>query len=147
MAKPAPISIPAQATGSSPRPVNLIEKVARGDREDAKPALRYEVTIRDTIKWFEAWVSGRYGNIIMSAHTAYMGFQTQPRMVSKSRSQTVIRAACRPSHAALSVKGDAQLRTRQELALAPRSRLISYFLIKARCDLFRVATGWSHQLP
>jgi len=147
MAKPAPISIPTQAIGSGPRPVDLIERVARGDREDAKLAPRYEVTLRDTIKWFKAWASGRYGKITMSVHTACMGFQTQPRMVSKSRSQTVIRAACRPSHAALSVKGDTQLRTRQELALAPRSRLISYFLIEARCDLFRVATGWSHQLP
>ena len=99
MAKPAPISIPTLAIGSSPRPVDLIEKVARGDSEDAKPAPRYEVTIRDTIMWFEAWASGRYGNIIMSAHTACMGFQTQPRMVSKFRSQTVIRAACRPSRA------------------------------------------------
>jgi hypothetical protein len=146
MAKPAPISIPTQAIGSSPRPVDLIERVARGDSEDAKPAPRYEVTLPDTIKWFEAWASGRYGSIIMSAHTACMGFQTRPRMVSKFHSQTVIRAACRPSHAALSVKGHPQLRTRQELALAPRSRLISYFLIEARCDLFRVATGWGHQL-
>jgi hypothetical protein len=65
MAKPAPISIPTEAIGSSPRPVDLIERVARGDSEDAKPAPRYEVTLRDTIKWFEAWASGRYGSIIM----------------------------------------------------------------------------------
>jgi hypothetical protein len=146
MAKPAPISIPTEAIGSSPRPVDLIERVARGDSEDAKPAPRYEVTLRDTIVVRSLGFRSlrKYHNVV---RTACMGFQTQPRMASKFRSQTVIRAACRPSHAALSVKGHTQLRTRQELALAPRSRLISYFLIEARCDLFRVATGWSHQLP
>ena len=128
MAKPAPISIPTQAIGSSPRPVDLIERVARGDREDAKLAPRYEVTLRDTIKWFEAWVSGRYGNIITSVHTACMGFQTQRRMVSKFRSQTVIRAACRPSHAALSVKGHTQLRTRARIGAGAKEPLDFLFL-------------------
>ena len=34
MAKSAPITIPTEPIGSIPRPVDLIERVAKGDRED-----------------------------------------------------------------------------------------------------------------
>jgi hypothetical protein len=34
MAKPAPIAIPTEPIGSIPRPVDLIERVAKGDSED-----------------------------------------------------------------------------------------------------------------
>jgi hypothetical protein len=47
----------------------------------------------------------------ISVRTAWIGFRTRPRMVSKSRSQTVIRAACYGLHAALSVTGDTRLRS------------------------------------
>src|ERR1700738_1138329 len=54
MAKPAPITIPTEPIGSIPRPVDLIERVARGDNEDPNLAPLYEDAIRDTIERFEA---------------------------------------------------------------------------------------------
>lgn len=54
MASPAPIAIPTEPIGSIPRPLDLIERVARGDAEDAEIAALYEAAIRDTITRFEA---------------------------------------------------------------------------------------------
>src|SRR6202022_4345147 len=54
MPKPAPITIPTEPIGSIPRPVDLIERVARGDNEDPNLAPLYEDAIRDTIERFEA---------------------------------------------------------------------------------------------
>ena len=54
MAKPAPVTIPTEPIGSIPRPVDLIERVARGDSEDPNLAPLYEDAIRDTIERFEA---------------------------------------------------------------------------------------------
>ena len=52
MAKPAPITIPTEPIGSIPRPVDLIERIAKGDREDPSLAPLYDA-IRDTIERFE----------------------------------------------------------------------------------------------
>ena len=54
LAKAASISIPTEPIGSIPRPVDLIERVARGDSEDPNLAPLYEDAIRDTIERFEA---------------------------------------------------------------------------------------------
>src|SRR6266481_1914518 len=54
MAKPASITIPTEPIGSIPRPVDLIERVAKGDSEDRELAPFYEDAIRDTIERFEA---------------------------------------------------------------------------------------------
>jgi len=54
MAKPAPITIPTEPIGSIPRPVELIERVTRGDSEDPGLAPLYEDAVRDTIERFEA---------------------------------------------------------------------------------------------
>ncbi len=54
MAKPAPITIPTEPIGSIPRPVELIERVTRGDSEDPSLAPLYEDAVRDTIERFEA---------------------------------------------------------------------------------------------
>jgi 5-methyltetrahydropteroyltriglutamate--homocysteine methyltransferase len=54
MAKPASITIPTEPIGSIPRPVDLIERVAKGDNEDPNLASFYEDAIRDTIERFEA---------------------------------------------------------------------------------------------
>jgi 5-methyltetrahydropteroyltriglutamate--homocysteine methyltransferase len=54
MAKPAPITIPTEPIGSIPRPVDLIERVAKGDSEDPNLDPLYEDAIRDTIERFEA---------------------------------------------------------------------------------------------
>ncbi len=54
MAKPASITIPTEPIGSIPRPVDLIERVAKGDSEDRDLAPFYEDAIRDTIQRFEA---------------------------------------------------------------------------------------------
>jgi len=54
MAKPASLTIPTEPIGSIPRPVDLIERVARGDSEDPDFASLYEDAIRDTIGLFEA---------------------------------------------------------------------------------------------
>src|SRR5260370_41548208 len=53
MATPASI-IPTEPIGSIPRPVDLIERVAKADSEDPALAPLYEVAIRDTIERFEA---------------------------------------------------------------------------------------------
>ncbi len=53
MAKSAPITIPTEPIGSIPRPVNLNERVAKGDREDPSLATLYDDAIRDTIERFE----------------------------------------------------------------------------------------------
>src|SRR3979490_3636598 len=54
MAKPTPIVIPTEPIGSIPRPVDLIERVAKSDSEAANLAPLYEDAIRDTIERFEA---------------------------------------------------------------------------------------------
>jgi len=54
MAKRAPIVIPTEPIGSIPRPVDLIERVAKGDSEDPNLDSLYEDAIRDTIERFEA---------------------------------------------------------------------------------------------
>src|SRR6267143_6140372 len=54
MAKTAPTTIPTEPIGSIPRPVDLIERVAKGDSEDPNLAPLYEDAIRDTIERFEA---------------------------------------------------------------------------------------------
>src|SRR3982075_3167002 len=54
MAKPASLTITTEPIGSIPRPVDLIERVARGDSEDPEFAPLYEDAIRDTIELFEA---------------------------------------------------------------------------------------------
>src|ERR1700737_569756 len=52
MATPAPTPIPTEPIGSIPRPVDLIERIAKGDSEDPNRAPLYEDAIRDTIERF-----------------------------------------------------------------------------------------------
>ena len=54
MAKPTSITIPTEPIGSIPRPIDLIERVAKGDSEDPNLAPFYEDAVRDTIERFEA---------------------------------------------------------------------------------------------
>jgi 5-methyltetrahydropteroyltriglutamate--homocysteine methyltransferase len=54
MVNPAPITIPTEPIGSIPRPVDLIERVSRGDSEDPDLAPLYEDAVRVTIERFEA---------------------------------------------------------------------------------------------
>src|SRR6202047_3677954 len=54
MSKPAPVTIPTEPIGSIPRPVDLIERIAKSDSEDPIIAPLYEDAIRDTIERFEA---------------------------------------------------------------------------------------------
>jgi 5-methyltetrahydropteroyltriglutamate--homocysteine methyltransferase len=54
MAETASITIPTEPIGSIPRPVDLIERVAKSDSEDPDLAAHYEDAIRDTIERFEA---------------------------------------------------------------------------------------------
>ncbi len=53
MAKAATITIPTEPIGSIPRPLALIERVARSDSEDPDLALAYESAIRETIEQLE----------------------------------------------------------------------------------------------
>jgi hypothetical protein len=48
------VSIPTEPIGSIPRPLDLIERVAKGDSEDPDLVPLYEATIRDTIERLEA---------------------------------------------------------------------------------------------
>jgi len=54
MAKPAAVKIPTEPIGSIPRPIDLIERIAKGDSEDSNLAPLYEDAVRDTIERFEA---------------------------------------------------------------------------------------------
>src|SRR5712664_3850848 len=116
MAKTAPITIPSEPIGSITRPADLIERVAKGDSEDPNLAPLYADAIQDTIEQFKATGlrslrTANRGSITISARTACMGFRTRPWIISRCRSQVFIRAACRGSHAALSVTGGTQTLT------------------------------------
>jgi 5-methyltetrahydropteroyltriglutamate--homocysteine methyltransferase len=54
MATPHPLLIPTEPIGSIPRPVDLIERVTRGDSDDPELAPYYDEAIRNTIERFEA---------------------------------------------------------------------------------------------
>jgi 5-methyltetrahydropteroyltriglutamate--homocysteine methyltransferase len=54
MLNPAPITIPTEPIGSIPRPIDLIERVSRGDSDDPNFAALYEDAVRDTIERFQA---------------------------------------------------------------------------------------------
>ena len=72
--------------------------------------VRFEIQLSGEATGLQSLRTANGGTITISALTACMGFRTQPRVVSKSRSQTVIRAACCGLHAALSVTGGTRLR-------------------------------------
>jgi 5-methyltetrahydropteroyltriglutamate--homocysteine methyltransferase len=54
MVNPAPVTIPTEPIGSIPRPVDLIERVSKGDSEDPNLDPLYEDAVRVTIERFEA---------------------------------------------------------------------------------------------
>src|SRR4051812_31155539 len=54
MANPSAITVPAEPIGSIPRPVDLLERVAKGDSEDPEFDRLYEEATRYTIERFEA---------------------------------------------------------------------------------------------
>src|SRR5882762_9504353 len=54
MATPSPVTTPTEPIGSIPRPVDLIERIAKGDSEDPGLDSLYENAIRETIEQFEA---------------------------------------------------------------------------------------------
>ena len=54
LANPASFNLPTEPIGSIPRPLDLIESVAKGDSDDRDLAPLYEDAIRDTIERFEA---------------------------------------------------------------------------------------------
>src|SRR3977135_2088319 len=54
MATPTPFTIPTEPIGSIPRPVALIERIAKGNSEDSSLAALYEDAIRDSVERFEA---------------------------------------------------------------------------------------------
>jgi methionine synthase II (cobalamin-independent) len=53
MSKALPITIPTEPIGSIPRPVDLIERIAKSDSEDPGLNSLFEDAIRDTIERFE----------------------------------------------------------------------------------------------
>jgi 5-methyltetrahydropteroyltriglutamate--homocysteine methyltransferase len=54
LAKAESMSIPTEPIGSIPRPIDLIERVAKSDGEDPNLAPLYDEAVRDTIRRFEA---------------------------------------------------------------------------------------------
>src|ERR1700694_1362857 len=54
MAAHTPITIPTEPIGSIPRPLDLIERVAKGDSEDPNLTPLFDDAIRETIERFEA---------------------------------------------------------------------------------------------
>src|ERR1700682_5088738 len=88
MAKPAPITIPTEPNRSISRPVDLIERIAKGDSEDPNPAPLYEDAIRDTIEQFEAtgspvFADGEQGSITIATLFVCMGFQSRSHSSSR----------------------------------------------------------------
>src|SRR5437867_1896247 len=73
MAKPTSITIPTEPIGSIPRPIDLIERVAKGDSEDPNLAPFYEDAVRDTIERFEATGSPV---VTDGEQRKYLGFAT-----------------------------------------------------------------------
>src|SRR6266481_10076688 len=77
MAESASISIPTEPIGSIPRPLALIERVARGGSEDANEdpdlAPLFEDAVRDTIERFEATGSPV---VTDGEQRKYLGFAT-----------------------------------------------------------------------
>ena len=87
MVKPTPITIPIEPIGRIPRPVDLIERVKKGDSEDRKLAPLYDVAVRDTIECFEGAGSpvvtdGERESITISARIACIDFRTRHRLAS-----------------------------------------------------------------
>ena len=78
MAKPAPITIPTEPIGSIPRPVDLIERIAKGDREDPSLAPLYDDTIRDTIERFET--KGSPASLLVGGVSLHAGGRTLWRL-------------------------------------------------------------------
>jgi methionine synthase II (cobalamin-independent) len=54
MMKSPPITIPTEPIGNIPRPVDLIERVSRGESEDTNLAPLYKDAVRDTVERSEA---------------------------------------------------------------------------------------------
>src|SRR6202158_1362147 len=52
--RPGPLTIPTEPIGSIPRPVDLIERVAKGGTDDPDLVPLYEEAIRDTMELCEA---------------------------------------------------------------------------------------------
>ena len=113
MATPVPIAIPTEPIGTIRRPLDLIERVAKGDSEDPNLAPLYEDAIRDTIELFEA-IGLRSLRTAKEEVSKFLhvlrawASEHGPGWFHNSVSRTVIRAACRGSHAALSVTGGTQ---------------------------------------
>ena len=86
-----------------PRPLDLIKRVAKLDSEDPNLAPFYEDAIRDTVERFEghrlSGHNGRRPEEVSQFRDVLCAWasETPSRTVSQSRSQTVIRAACRSS--------------------------------------------------
>ena len=78
MAKPAPITIPTEPIGSIPRPVDLIERIAKGDREDPSLASLCDDTIRDTIERFET--KGSPASLLVGGVSLHAGGRTLWRL-------------------------------------------------------------------
>ena len=54
MATPPPITVPIEPIGSIPRPVDIMERLAKGDGEDSDLVPLCEDAIRDASERFEA---------------------------------------------------------------------------------------------
>jgi len=64
-------TIPTEPIGSIPRPVDLIERVAKGDREDPSLAPLYEDAIQDTIERFET--TGSQASLLAESEASRRG--------------------------------------------------------------------------
>jgi len=80
MAKSAPVTIPTEPIGSIPRPVDLIERIAKGDGEDPSldpfMRMRFETPLNSLKPQALRWLpTANSGSIIISVHTVCMAFE------------------------------------------------------------------------
>ena len=97
MAKPSSITIPTESIGSIPRPVDMIERprkaTVRMPTSLLSMKMRFGIPLAVKPPSLQALRTAN-GGAIISVRIACIGFRMRSRMVSKSRSQTVIRPAC-----------------------------------------------------
>ena len=94
------MTFPTEPIGSIPRPLELIQALARKDAEDSSLEPLYEEAVRDTVKQFEAARSpvitdGEQRKYHSSGRIRYTRWRTRIRMASGSPSPPVTPDGCR----------------------------------------------------
>jgi hypothetical protein len=94
MAKPTPITIPTEPIGSIPRPVDLIEKIAKGDSEEIPTSpLSMKMPFETRLNGLKPQAhrllrTANRGSITIATCIACTGFQTRSHCPSRPPFET-----------------------------------------------------------